>query len=157
MSSMCVPPPPDQQNFHSFAGSSVIVAYRLVDGVDVDLAGVVAVERSRNVFDELGQSRLVVGGYAFTRGPAFGLRPHSGTIPRSGVVVGQSSFVVAKAGCAREELPRDGFSGWVPDESQPHSDVKSREQIQGCGPPGCGRTMTRVCCGRSRSGLPLES
>jgi hypothetical protein len=39
------------------------------------------------VFDELGQLHLVVGGYAFARGPAFGLRPHSGTIPRSGAVV----------------------------------------------------------------------
>ena len=69
------------------ARSPVIVVDALVDGVGVDLAGAVAVERGRNVFDELGQLRLVVGGYAFTRGPAFGLRPHSGTIPRSAVVV----------------------------------------------------------------------
>jgi hypothetical protein len=26
----------------------------------------------------------VVGAYPFTRGPAFGLRPHSGTIPATG-------------------------------------------------------------------------
>ena len=69
------------------ARSPVIVVDRLVDGVGVDLAGAVAVERDRNVFDELGQLRLVVGGYAFTRGPAFSLRPHNGTIPRSGAVV----------------------------------------------------------------------
>jgi hypothetical protein len=59
----------------------VIVVDRLVDGVGVDLAGAVAVDRGRNVFDELTQSPLMVGGYAFARGPAFGLRPHSETIP----------------------------------------------------------------------------
>lgn len=69
------------------AASSVIVVDRLVEGVGVDLAGAVAVKRIRDVFEELGQSRLVVGGYAFTRGPAFGLRPHSETIPRSRAIV----------------------------------------------------------------------
>ena len=64
----------------------MIVVDRLVDGVGVDLAGAVAVDRGRNVFDELTQSRLVVGGYAFARGPAFGLRPDSGTIPPPAVV-----------------------------------------------------------------------
>ena len=68
------------------AGSSVIVVDRLVDGVGVDLAGAVALERGRNVFDKRGQLRLV-GGYAIAHGPAFGLRPHSGTIPRSAVAV----------------------------------------------------------------------
>jgi len=63
------------------AGGLVIVVDRLVDGVGVDLAGAVTVDRSRNVLDELGQLRLVIGGYAFARCPAFGLRPHSGTIP----------------------------------------------------------------------------
>ena len=38
------------------------------------------------VFDDLTQSRLMVGGYAFARGPAFGLRPHSGTIQPPAVV-----------------------------------------------------------------------
>jgi hypothetical protein len=56
------------------AGRPVIVVDRLVDGVGVDLAGAVAVERGRNVFDELTQSRLMIGGYAFARGSAFGLR-----------------------------------------------------------------------------------
>lgn len=65
-------------------GSSVVVVDCLVEGVGVDFAGAVAVECGRYVFDELGKSRLVVGGYAFTRGAAFGLRPHSETIPRSG-------------------------------------------------------------------------
>jgi hypothetical protein len=56
------------------AGSSLIVVDHLVNGVGVDLAGAVALERGRNVFDELGQSRLVVGGYAFARP---GVRPSS--------------------------------------------------------------------------------
>jgi hypothetical protein len=33
------------------AGSSVILMDRFIEGVDVDFAGAVAVERSRNVFD----------------------------------------------------------------------------------------------------------
>jgi hypothetical protein len=51
-----------------FAGSSLIVVERLVNGVGVELADAVALERGRNVFDEFGESRLVIGGYAFARG-----------------------------------------------------------------------------------------
>ena len=69
-----------------FCGGTVVAVDRLIRGIGVDLAGTVAVDRNRDVFDELTQSRLVVGGYAFARGPAFGLRPHSGTIPPPAVV-----------------------------------------------------------------------
>jgi hypothetical protein len=47
----------------------------------------------------------------------------------------------------------NGTSAWRGPAVNIHdpTDVTDRERIQGCGPPGCGRTMTRVCCGRSRS------
>jgi hypothetical protein len=47
------------------------------------------------VFDELAQSRLVVGGHAFARGAAFGFRPPSGTIPPA-VVVPEPTVRVAR-------------------------------------------------------------
>jgi hypothetical protein len=62
----------------------VIVTDRLVDGVDVDLVGPVSIDGGRNVLDELSQSRLVICGYAFARGPAFSLRSHSETIAPPG-------------------------------------------------------------------------
>jgi len=67
--------------FPQLAGGLVIAVNGLVNGVGVDFAGAVAVDRRRDVFDEIGQSRLVIGGYPFARCPAFGLRPHGGTIP----------------------------------------------------------------------------
>ncbi len=64
----------------------MIVVDRLVDGVSVDLASTVAVDRNRDVFDELTQPRLVIAGHGFPGGPAFGLRSHSETIPTIGAV-----------------------------------------------------------------------
>ena len=65
----------------------MIVVDRLVDVVGVDFAGPVAVDRGRNVFDELTQSRLVLAGHVCPRGPALGLRPHRLTIPPPAVVL----------------------------------------------------------------------
>jgi hypothetical protein len=49
--------------------------------VGIDLASVVTVDRSRNVLDELTQSHLVIGSYAFACGSAFSPRSHGRTIP----------------------------------------------------------------------------
>jgi hypothetical protein len=91
------------------AGSSVIVVDRLVDGVGVDLAGAVAVERGRNVFDELGQSRLVVGGYASraARRSAF--------VPTAGRYRDQASWLPIKFRRSEGGLRTRGAApGWVP-------------------------------------------
>ena len=53
----------------------------LVDRVDVDLVDAVALDRDRNVFDELIQPRLMIAGNGFRCAVAFGLGSHSGTIP----------------------------------------------------------------------------
>jgi len=54
----------------------VIVVDRLIYGIGVDLAGAVAVERSRDVAEQLGQLRLVVGAHTFPCGAPFGLGAH---------------------------------------------------------------------------------
>lgn len=55
----------------------LLLVDRLADCVPVDRTGAVAVDRTRDVFDEFGQARLVVAGHPFARRPAFGLRPHA--------------------------------------------------------------------------------
>ena len=65
----------------------MIVVDRLIDGVGIDLAGAVAVDRYRDVLDKMGQLRLVIPGYAFARCPAFGLSTHGETIPSSPTTV----------------------------------------------------------------------
>lgn len=59
----------------------MIVVDRFVDGISVDLAGAVAVDRNGNMFDEFTQPCLVIAGHGVPRGLAFGLRCHNGTIP----------------------------------------------------------------------------
>src|SRR5215467_14686947 len=48
-------------------GGTVIVVDRLIHGIDVDLAGAVAVHRIRDVAEQPGRLRLVVGAHACAR------------------------------------------------------------------------------------------
>jgi hypothetical protein len=72
--------------FPQLTGCPMIVVDRLVNGVGVDLAGTVTVDRDRDVFDEFTQPRLVIAVHGFPGGPALGLRSHSETIPTIGAV-----------------------------------------------------------------------
>jgi cytochrome P450 len=57
-------------------GGAVVVVDRLIYGIGIDLAGAVAVDRCRDVAEQFGQLRLVVGAHAFARGVSFGLGAH---------------------------------------------------------------------------------
>ena len=81
MNSAWLPPPRAKQNFQSFPGGAVVVVDRLIHGMGVDLVGAVAVDRCRDMGEQLGQLRVVVGPYAFARGAPFGLGAHIGTVP----------------------------------------------------------------------------
>ncbi len=59
----------------------MVVVDRFIDGVGIDLAAAVAVDRNRNVVDELTQPPLVIAGHGFPGGLAFGLGAHNETIP----------------------------------------------------------------------------
>ena len=59
-----------------FAGGAAIVVDRFVNGVGVDLAGAVAIDRCRDVAEQFGQLRLMVSTHAFARGVPFGLGAH---------------------------------------------------------------------------------
>ena len=78
---LSLPLPAGPAEFPQLAGRPVIVVDRLVDGVGLDFASAVALDRGRNYSMSSAQSRLVVGGYAFPRGPALDLRPYSRTKP----------------------------------------------------------------------------
>jgi hypothetical protein len=76
MSSACVPPPREKQNFHNSPAGAVIVVDRLVHGVGIDFVGAVAVDGCPDVADQLGQLRLMVGAHAFARGAPSGFGAH---------------------------------------------------------------------------------
>ena len=54
----------------------MVVVDRLIHGIGIDLAGAVAVDRCRNMGQQLGQLRLVVGAHAFACGAPFGTGAH---------------------------------------------------------------------------------
>ena len=93
----------------------MIVVDDLVDGVSVDLAGTVAIDRTRDIFDELTQPRLVIAGYGFPGGPAFGLRSHSATIPTIGAV--SSSWPRPVQSCAMLVSDLNHFLDYLPDDA----------------------------------------
>jgi hypothetical protein len=76
MNSACVPPAASETELPEFSGGTVIVVDRLIHGAGVDVAGTVAVDRCRDVGQQLGQLRLVVGAHAFARGAPFGTGAH---------------------------------------------------------------------------------
>ena len=54
----------------------MVVVDRLIHVIGVDLAGTIAVDCCRDVAEQLGQLRLVVGAHPFARGAPFGLGAH---------------------------------------------------------------------------------
>ena len=78
----------------------MVVMDRFVDGVGVDLATAVAVDRNRNVVDELTQPLLVIAGHRVPGGMAFGLGSHNETI----------STIALPLGCSR---PAGRFCGML--------------------------------------------
>ena len=71
-----VAPAAAETELPKFCGGAVIVMDRLIHGISVDLADAVAVDRGRDVAEQFGQLRLVVGAYAFARGAPFSLGAH---------------------------------------------------------------------------------
>ena len=59
----------------------MVVVDRFVDGVGVGLAGAVAVDRHRNMFDEFTQLRFVIVGNRFPGSLALSLGSHNETVP----------------------------------------------------------------------------
>ncbi len=86
MNSACVPPAAGETEFPQFSGGTVIVMDRLIDGIGVDLADAIAVDHCRDMGQQLGQLRLMVGAHAFVRGTPLGAGPHDsdGTVSRLG-------------------------------------------------------------------------
>jgi hypothetical protein len=78
-------PAASEAELPEFCGGAVVVVDRLIHGIDVDLAGAVAVDRCRDVAEQFGQLRLVVGAHAFARGVPFGPGAHDqdGTVLQS--------------------------------------------------------------------------
>jgi len=83
MNSAWVPPPGEAES-PEFCGGPVVVVDRLIHGIGVDLAGAVAVDRRRDVAEQLGQLHLMVGADPFARGAPFSVRGHDGTVPYPG-------------------------------------------------------------------------
>jgi len=67
-----------------FCGGPVVVVDRHVHGIGVDRAGAVAVDRCRDVAEQLDQLRLVVGADPFQRSAPLSIRGHDGTVPCPG-------------------------------------------------------------------------
>jgi hypothetical protein len=86
MNSAWLPPPRAKPKLPEFPGGAVVVVDRLIYGMGVDLVGAVAVDRCRDMGEQLGQLRVVVGPYPFARGAPFGLgaRNRDGTVSRPG-------------------------------------------------------------------------
>ena len=96
------PPAAGETELLEVPGGTVIVVDRLIYGIGVDLAGAVAVDRSRDVAEQLGQLRLVVGAHTVPRGAPVGLGAHA-----------RDGTVFEPAGCGHGSLAATDAGGRI--------------------------------------------
>jgi hypothetical protein len=101
------PPAAGETEFPEFSGGTVIVVDRLIHGIGVDLAGAIAVDRCRDMGQQLGQLRLVVGAHAFACGAPFGTGAHDrdGTVSQPGRARARCSPALTEAGVDHSVAP----------------------------------------------------